>query len=295
MKTTLSTSERKRYDACKKQISDGLQTCFDTGAALSEIRDSKLYREDFETFEEFCKQTYQLSRPHAYRLIESAEVKQDIAERSPQAGKLIINEAQARALADVPGGEQVRLLKELARTGGPITAEAIKSKTGSVFNDSAGTIDRNVSPIGDKIKKEGHGSVADKLAATNAVQMMRRDNIAAKGRAIPAAILSTWDRATAEVTEILRMTASILRTLRAARERNDVIYAEVNLDECVTKRLEVLQAAMKRAIPWAICSTCQGKLPENCGLCKGRGYLSQFLWDCTLAKEHKDVILKGIK
>jgi len=49
----LNDGERTRYYECKDIIRENLVACFDVGAALLEIRDSKLYREDFETFEEF--------------------------------------------------------------------------------------------------------------------------------------------------------------------------------------------------------------------------------------------------
>ena len=75
MNKELTAKERIRYDACKKQIASGLETFYDTGCALKEVRDSKLYREEFGTFVEFCQQTYQIAKTHAYRLIESAEIK----------------------------------------------------------------------------------------------------------------------------------------------------------------------------------------------------------------------------
>ena len=72
---SLTAFDRKRYADCCQRIADGIKTCFDVGLALTEIRDDKLYREEFDTFEEFCKQTFQLERAHAYRMIEAAEIK----------------------------------------------------------------------------------------------------------------------------------------------------------------------------------------------------------------------------
>jgi hypothetical protein len=39
-----------------------------------EIRDSRLYREDYETFEEHCRDRWDISRVHPFQLVESAKV-----------------------------------------------------------------------------------------------------------------------------------------------------------------------------------------------------------------------------
>jgi phage N-6-adenine-methyltransferase len=55
-------------------IERGLATFVDVGAALLEIRDSRLYRESHGTFEDYCRERWDFSRPRAYQLIQAAEV-----------------------------------------------------------------------------------------------------------------------------------------------------------------------------------------------------------------------------
>jgi hypothetical protein len=47
---------------------------FKVGNALLEIRDSELYRQDFKTFEDYCRQRWKMSRFYAHRLIDASEV-----------------------------------------------------------------------------------------------------------------------------------------------------------------------------------------------------------------------------
>jgi hypothetical protein len=51
----------------------------EVGNALREIRDSRLYRATHGTFEAYCRERWGISRPHAYRLISSAEVAKSLS------------------------------------------------------------------------------------------------------------------------------------------------------------------------------------------------------------------------
>ena len=59
---------------CEAVIERGLGTFIEVGAALAEIRDAGLYREGFETFEDYCRDRWDFSRPRAYQLIDAAEM-----------------------------------------------------------------------------------------------------------------------------------------------------------------------------------------------------------------------------
>src|SRR6516225_5745839 len=49
------------------------QTFVQAGLALLEIRDLRLYKESYKTFEHYCREPWQISRPRAYQLIDAAE------------------------------------------------------------------------------------------------------------------------------------------------------------------------------------------------------------------------------
>jgi phage N-6-adenine-methyltransferase len=83
-----------RLADCEAVIERGLATFIEVGHALLEIRDSRLYRETYCTFEDYCRERWGFSRPRAYELMHAAEVVSAIADtQGPR------NEAVARELA----------------------------------------------------------------------------------------------------------------------------------------------------------------------------------------------------
>jgi hypothetical protein len=90
----MTPSEKRHLGALEKRIATGLQTFREVGAALLEIRDSRLYRETHTTFEAYCAERWALNRVRAYQLIDSAKV---VSVLGDPAG--LRNESQARELA----------------------------------------------------------------------------------------------------------------------------------------------------------------------------------------------------
>jgi len=96
----LEMSELARYEAV---IQRGLGMFVETGQALLAIRDGKLYREFFGTFEEYCQAKWGMSRPQAYRLIGAAEV---VTNLSPIGDILPAAESQIRPLTALEPDQQ---------------------------------------------------------------------------------------------------------------------------------------------------------------------------------------------
>jgi len=102
-------------------IARGLQTFYDVGSALATIRDERLYRADFGTFEDYCQERWGISRIHAHRLIGAAEVRDRLL---PTGNTLPENERQARPLAQLPPEDQPAAWQRVVETApeGRITA-----------------------------------------------------------------------------------------------------------------------------------------------------------------------------
>lgn len=93
----------------------GMQTFVEMGAALREIRDSGLYTEHAENFEEFVAAEFGFSRPRAYQLIAAAGV---VEEMSTQVDILPTSERQVRALLDAPPEHRAEAWKDAQTEGG---------------------------------------------------------------------------------------------------------------------------------------------------------------------------------
>jgi ParB family chromosome partitioning protein len=70
----LTTIETQRLVECESKIEHGLDTFVEVGTALLTIRDGRLYREEYKTFEDYCKQKWGMVSRQANRLIQSASV-----------------------------------------------------------------------------------------------------------------------------------------------------------------------------------------------------------------------------
>ncbi|EIJ42454.1 hypothetical protein BegalDRAFT_1574 [Beggiatoa alba B18LD] len=76
-------------------VKAGLQTFYDIGEALLTIRDKRLYRAEFNSFEEYCQEKWGFVRRQADRLIQAFEVTENLR---PVGLSMPHNEAQARPL-----------------------------------------------------------------------------------------------------------------------------------------------------------------------------------------------------
>jgi hypothetical protein len=105
-------------------IKEGLSVFWDVGRSLFTIREKRLYRQTHETFEAYCREKWNISRQHAYRLIEATDVFENV---SPVG--VVANERQARALAHYEKDVQ-RVVWQMAQTTAPagnVSASHIKA------------------------------------------------------------------------------------------------------------------------------------------------------------------------
>lgn len=125
---TLNPGERKRLRDCEQTIRAGLGTFIEVGIALMEIRNSKLYRGTHRTFEDYAQSVLSLTRPHAYRLMDSAQVVRDLSPIG-DISLLPTNEAQARELVRIKtAAERVAAWRKVIGATGdePLTAKRVR-------------------------------------------------------------------------------------------------------------------------------------------------------------------------
>jgi hypothetical protein len=130
----LTVSEKGELRKLETTIEKGMQSFFEVGSALMKIRDSRLYRDQWKTFEAYCEDRFDLSRRRAYQLIESVKTVErvDLCTSGTQksVSDIIPTERAARAIAQVPEQELQEVLDEVVEqhktTGEPVTAKTIK-------------------------------------------------------------------------------------------------------------------------------------------------------------------------
>lgn len=118
----------ERYDLLgyENVIRKGLKTFIDVGNALMAIRDGRLYRVEYATFEEYCKQKWDMSRNYADRLIGAADVAEDLM---PIGVKLPTSESVLRPLTNLEPEARREVFQRAATTApnGRVTAAHVES------------------------------------------------------------------------------------------------------------------------------------------------------------------------
>lgn len=110
----LTAAEIQAFAGYEATIAAGLQTFVAVGQALLAIRDQRLYRHDYATFEAYCTERWGMSRPRAYQLMEAANVVGHLSTIVDT--PLPANEAQARPLTALPPDVQRVIWQEAVAT-----------------------------------------------------------------------------------------------------------------------------------------------------------------------------------
>lgn len=126
----LTTNERQQLAKLERVIEQGVKRFVEVGNALAAIRDGRLYREHFETFADYCVQTWNFSKQRASQLIQAAAV-----EKVCQPVVDVPNERVARAIGEVPEEDREAVLEWATEkaAGEPLTAAAIRQAARDVL------------------------------------------------------------------------------------------------------------------------------------------------------------------
>lgn len=130
----LTISESGRLEELERVIDAGMQTFVHVGNALLEIRDSRLYRQTHGTFEEYCRDRWQMERRHAYRLIDAAQVVENVSNWTQIEAPA--TESQARPLAALAPDAQRQVWQQAVETApnGKVTAAHVQSTVNEYRN-----------------------------------------------------------------------------------------------------------------------------------------------------------------
>jgi hypothetical protein len=168
--TALSRDERSALEVYERTIEAGLQTFIEVGKALLAIRDGKLYRADYTTFEEYCQHRWHVSRPYAYQLMDASVVVKNV---SAMADVVPTNEAQARSLTrlDPEAQQQVwRKVVDTAPARGITAAHVSKTVKARTVRTTPTTSAREMSAIADNALNQTPGQPAPTNTAPLDVQ-----------------------------------------------------------------------------------------------------------------------------
>lgn len=223
----LTVGETKELKQLEAIIEKGLNTFVDVGKALARIRDAELYKGSHGTFELYCRDKFNLSKAHAYRMIEGAKIVKSV---SP-IGDKIKTEAVVRPLTNVPIPQRKKVLKQAIETAKeedrPVTAKDVKKAVKEV------------------VEPELDDVVYDEI-----------------GREVPKRLLPLWLRRN-ESRELLTALTKVKSAMKMAEELRDPLYGKIHYQTFFT-HLEKLYHDIKFSVPYAVCGLCQGMKCKVC-------------------------------
>lgn len=127
--TTQLVSLLEGYEA---SIEQGLRSYIQAGEALEAIRDGKLYRSTYATFEAYCQHRWGWTPQHARRMLEASVV----ARGMEPTGSIPATERHARELTGLaPETASQVLASAAADTAGKVTAQSIRTARLHIVGD----------------------------------------------------------------------------------------------------------------------------------------------------------------
>lgn len=131
----LSAHEKEIFERMEGVVQSHLESFSKAGDALVAIRDGRLYRETHGTFEDYCRERWEMSKTQANRLIAAAQVihniekvkeSKDIAEH--------LSESAVRPLTGLTPAQQQKVMRKVVEKAPPpiagrgvVTARLVQS------------------------------------------------------------------------------------------------------------------------------------------------------------------------
>jgi hypothetical protein len=235
----LDVAERARLQELESIVEKGLQTFYEVGKALDEIREQKLYRETHKTFEAYCQEKWGMARQTANRFIGAARVMEIL---EPIGSKIPTKESQIRPLAQLPPELQIKIWQEAVESSpnGIPTGAAVKRLVEERFpSDGSGLRGKDGASELEKLRSDNQrlreqireqNRERDRRAAAVALEL---EQLRAENRQLKAELLQRdkdWEvRLAAERIKIRKEVRAELREdIRA--ELREEIRAEVKAE-----------------------------------------------------------------
>ena len=207
----------------------------------NQIREKKLYVK-YGTWEEYCKNRWNLTAKYVNQLVAAGPVMQEFQQ--------VKSVSAAVELSKLPLHVRKDAVLKVSESG-EVTVEKVKNLT---------------IPKPPKFEK---------------------GPVDATGIEVPVESRSLWNRKN-DAQTLLNSVSEMRSFLKRCQESGDVLFIELDYTDNLAK-LNQIYEDLKRAIPHAVCHSCQGKQPKDCPICKGRGFVSKFYWDNCVPEEIKEL------
>jgi hypothetical protein len=116
----LTKTEVKELAVAEEIIGRGLKAFWEVGSALLAVRDGRLYREKYKSFDDYCRARWSMGKSRAYQLIAASEVVSGLSTTVDAPAPS--TERQTRPLSGLPAETRREVWAEASANGQPTAA-----------------------------------------------------------------------------------------------------------------------------------------------------------------------------
>lgn len=301
----LSTEEKAAFDTLVGKIKQWIKNGFEVGRALAKIRDTRMYREKFFTFEAFTEAEFGFSKSRANQLISASHVAKVLTTAVAKTvhGVQPTNETQVRDLVKFSPMIQAQAWDKAVEIAGgqQPTQSQVKLAAQIVSQQVIAETDHEAQAILDEVLPDTPEEAEAKIAAARAQakeEEKARRKLGQLDRAchvVPACMIDvfkhadTWSELCHELRQLGRRIASQVKLSGAevvALDRG-IVYCDHDERGNITHtRCDVLNemaAEIELRAPHSICPECKGLCvvdeKNHCFYCHDRGWLIKTDWE----------------
>jgi hypothetical protein len=250
----------------EKDITTHVKSLVPAAKGFENIRDKKLYRLTHKTFEQYCQDRWKFSRQYVNEMIRGARAIQGLP---PELETLVSKVKVASAVAKVDPAKRLEVV-ELAVESATIAGTGVTAKT----IESAASV----------VKKK-----AEKFVPPPEV----RDKVL---YLVPDDLHELWNRRN-EAADMMDLVSQVKCRVEKGIKDQDPLFREVN--NSLVAMLTNCYGTLGLILPYAVCTTCNGKNITQCAFCKGRGLISKFKYESPAVtksvREMREKLAKSVK
>ncbi len=231
-------------------IAEGEQKFIAVSHALVEIRDKRLYRKNYQNFEDYCQKRWFKGSNWANKMIRAAVVVEELPRKL---GTVVPNEATARALSCIP--EEVR----------PAVLEHIKESH---------------KPVNSATVKEAAKVVEVEVEET-------KPPLDVSGCVIPQKILALRERRE-EVTQLAFYASKLGSLFEKLQSDSDPLFSHIKESgnvQTFMNSAKTIRYMLAECAPEVVCPQCEGAAGK-CHYCAGNGWISEVRWNRDWVKSN---------
>ena len=252
--TLVEMSDLKKLE----KVIDHVTTAANSGwDALREIRDRKLYRAVYKSFDEYCEEKWNMSGRRGRQLTDMSSMVLALTDKSGTTVP-VLNEGTARELKAVPEEDRAEVLEVAKNNPKGVTSTSVKE-------------------------------------AAKEVEQAKKVQLDRTGYPIPEPLLELWNRGS-EPEEMMHALNKVRGVMQKSATDSLYAEVNIDrINSAIGEVTTTLKRAVPYSVCTQCQGRVEVQPKGKCPLCKGRGLISEFLFKTCVPSEVKNIRANATK